>query len=320
MPPYEHWKNGKAEHIIRTLQGRVLAMLTTVQLSMTYWGEAALTAGYLHNLTITSTLPSSVTPFEMFHGHQPDVSHLRVWGVHCFAQVPIELQKKLGPKSRECLFMGYPPSQQGYRIWDLQTHHFFSSGSVIFDENIPYHALHEIPTTPMDYSTLPFAPSIMADLNPPPASEQPLAAEAVLPSMPVAPHPSAPAPPPTLTHSSVSDQPVRVRTLTKAGKTYADQMEAACVHLLKVQEAASARKDERIRVEREADGLREAGPGDDMDNNFTCLCQEGLFDISSLDSDVSSDITAASLDVEDYLQHDIDACYEAAFLSICSDV
>ncbi|KAJ3500022.1 hypothetical protein NLJ89_g9975 [Agrocybe chaxingu] len=97
-------------------------------------------------------------------------------------------------------------------------------------------------------------------------------------------------------------------------------MEAARVHLLRVREAASARKDERIRVEKEAASLREAGPGNDVESDFTCLCRDGLFDAPLLESDTSPNVTAASLDVEDYLQRDIDARYEATFLSICSDV
>ena len=163
-PRYEHWKNGKAERVMRTLQGRILAMIVASQLPLTYWGEAALTAAYLFNLTVTSALPSGVTPFEMFHSRKPDVSHLRVWGVRCFAHVPRELQSKLGTKSRECLFMGYPPGQRGYRVRDLQTLQFYTSGSVIFDENIPYHAVHQIPSDPPDYSGLPFEPAVMENL------------------------------------------------------------------------------------------------------------------------------------------------------------
>ena len=87
----------------------MLAMITAAQLPLYYWGEAALTATHLYNLTITSTLPPNVTPFEVFHDHKPSVAHLRVWGVRCFAHVPVELQTKLGVKSVECLFMGYPP-------------------------------------------------------------------------------------------------------------------------------------------------------------------------------------------------------------------
>ena len=75
---------------MRTIQGKIYAMLTTAQLPMTYWGKAALTAAYLQNLTSTSTLPNGVTPFEVFYGRKPDISHLRVWGVRCFAMVPQE--------------------------------------------------------------------------------------------------------------------------------------------------------------------------------------------------------------------------------------
>ncbi len=103
VPRYEHWKNGKMERVFRTIQGQMLAMLTAAQLPLTYWGEAALTAGFLFNLTVSSTLPKNVTPFEILKHTKPDVFHLKVWGVHCFAHVPVELQTKLGVKSCECL-------------------------------------------------------------------------------------------------------------------------------------------------------------------------------------------------------------------------
>src|ERR1700678_609142 len=165
VPRYEHWKNGKMERVFRTLQGQMLAMLTVAQLPLTYWGEAALTAGFLFNLTTSSTLPNNVTPFELMKTTKPDVSHLRTWGVCCFAHVPVELQTKLGHKSVECLFMGYPPGGRSYRVCSLATNHFFDSGNVIFDENIPYLALHEASSTPVDYSSLPFSPTVHAPLS-----------------------------------------------------------------------------------------------------------------------------------------------------------
>jgi len=87
---HEHWKNRRIERYMRTIQGKIHAMLVTAQLPMTYWGEAALTAAYLQNLTSTRTLPTGITPFEVFFGRKPDVSHLRVWGTRCFAMVPEE--------------------------------------------------------------------------------------------------------------------------------------------------------------------------------------------------------------------------------------
>jgi hypothetical protein len=87
---HEHWKNGRIEWYMQTIQGKIHAMLITAQLPMTYWGKAALTAAYLQNLTSTSTLPMGMTPFEVFFGQKPNISHLRVWGTHCFTMVPEE--------------------------------------------------------------------------------------------------------------------------------------------------------------------------------------------------------------------------------------
>ena len=165
-PQYKHWKNGKMERVFRTLQGRMLAMLTAAQLPLTYWGEAALTTGFLFNLTTSSTLPPNVTPFENLKTTKPDVAHLRTWGVRCFAHVPVELQTNLGHKSVEFLFMGYPPVGHGYHVRSLTTNHFFDSGNVIFDENISYHALHEVSSTPVDHSSLPFLPAVLTPQSP----------------------------------------------------------------------------------------------------------------------------------------------------------
>lgn len=43
-----HRQNGVAERVIRTLEGRVLAMLHVARLPLVYWGKAMLTASYLH--------------------------------------------------------------------------------------------------------------------------------------------------------------------------------------------------------------------------------------------------------------------------------
>ena len=300
-PPYEHWKNGKVERVMRTLQGRILAMLVAAQLPLTYWGEAALTAAYLFNLTVTSTLPSGVTPFEMFHGRRPDVSHLRVWGVRCFAHVPVELQGKLGVKSRECLFMGYPPSQRGYRVRDVQTHQFFTSGSVIFDENIPYRARHEV-TVDADYSTLPL-------------NEDPLTNAPPLPVTPPRVHSPTQVPPrPPKAQVVRSPRPQRTRMLTEAGKAYAQKMLEAKEHLSRLREAAARRADPKSAI---TEGEASSSTSDSAETAGTTPGASGatgpaeLFDPSSA--------VCVSLDPAAYLDQDNQCICESALLSIRSD-
>jgi hypothetical protein len=114
--PYAHQQNGKAERAIRTVEGRLFAMLEAADLPVTLWGEAALTACYLWNRSETSTLPPGVTPYEMLNGRKPDLAHLRVFGAKCFARIPTELQTKGGPHSRPAIFMGYPEGVKGYHL------------------------------------------------------------------------------------------------------------------------------------------------------------------------------------------------------------
>ena len=52
--------------------------------------------------------------------------------------------------------MGYLPGERGYCVCSIVTHHFFTSGNVIFDENIAYDSIHSVPASTHDYSTLPF--------------------------------------------------------------------------------------------------------------------------------------------------------------------
>ena len=318
MPRYEHWKNGKMERVFRTLQGRMLAMLTAAQLPLTYWGEAALTAAFLFNLTTSSTLLNNVTPYELLKATKPNVSHLRTWGVRCFAHVPVELQTKLGNKSVECLFMGYPPSGRGYRVRSLATNHFFDSGNVIFDENIPYHALHEVSSTPVDYSSLPFPSTVLhPETTTTPASPDDSTSNDG--------NSTESTPTPTAIHSSplptpnIPSKPTLrgTRTLTAAGHSYAESIASAKAHLEKLRASRERRRELK---EKDQTSLAENVDPNIDDGDFACLCREGV--MQDLPDSVGEDLTmtAASLDVQEYLQRDVDAIFESALLSLRSDI
>jgi hypothetical protein len=62
--------------------------------------------------------------------------------------------------------MGYPPGGRGYRVRSLKMNHFFTSNNVIFDENIPYRAIHTLPTSEISYDSFPFAISDPAPDSP----------------------------------------------------------------------------------------------------------------------------------------------------------
>jgi hypothetical protein len=134
--PYAHQQNGKAERAIRTVEGRLFAPLETAQLPMNLWGEAALTVCYLWNRSESRAIPPGTTPYQLVNGRKPDLAHLHVFGSRCFTRIPRELQAKLGPHSRQAIFVGYPEGTKGYRLRD-KTGTFFVARDVIFDENFP---------------------------------------------------------------------------------------------------------------------------------------------------------------------------------------
>jgi hypothetical protein len=79
-----------------------------------WWGEAVLTVCYVLNRVPPHN--REATPYEGFKGKKLDLSHLRTWG--CLAKVNVQLPKKrkLGPKTIDCVFLGYAHYNADYRF------------------------------------------------------------------------------------------------------------------------------------------------------------------------------------------------------------
>src|SRR5258705_12766215 len=93
-------------------------MHTESGLPACFWGEAL--ASYVHvgNRLPTSAIPGATTPYELWHGTKPDVSHLRVWGCTAFVHVQRDKRNSLGPHMQKCTFIGYPTVGVGFfGIW-----------------------------------------------------------------------------------------------------------------------------------------------------------------------------------------------------------
>ena len=70
----------------------------------------------------------------MFTGKKPNVAYLRSFGCTAYAHVPKEQRKKLDPKSKKCIFMGYGQSTKGYRLYDIEKKGIILSRDVVFVE------------------------------------------------------------------------------------------------------------------------------------------------------------------------------------------
>ena len=81
---YTPEQHARAERPWRTLYQMARAMLTTADMEDKFWALAVITAVYIKNRSLTKAFKEDKTPYELFHGVKPDVSHFRVWGSKVF--------------------------------------------------------------------------------------------------------------------------------------------------------------------------------------------------------------------------------------------
>lgn len=84
--PYSPQQNGLAERMNRTIVEMARSMVHYMGLDLEWWGEAVNAAVYTIN-RLPNTARTSVSPFEVFYGKRPDLSHLRVFGSRGFVHV-----------------------------------------------------------------------------------------------------------------------------------------------------------------------------------------------------------------------------------------
>ena len=135
--PHTPEQNGVAERHNRIFVERTKAMLLEAELPIELWGEAIVTANYVRNRSPIAGCTK--TPFEVFYGKKPDVSHLRVFGCTAYAHVPKTTRQKLDARSEKGTFVGYEANSKAYRI--LVGNKVVVRADVIFDEKVKQHAV-----------------------------------------------------------------------------------------------------------------------------------------------------------------------------------
>ncbi|CAA7023934.1 unnamed protein product [Microthlaspi erraticum] len=139
--PYSPESNGVSERKNRTLKEMMNAMLQESGLPQNLWGEALLATNYILN-----KIPHKVTgktPYELWKGSAPSYKYLKVWGCLAKVQVPPPKKVSIGPKTVDCIFIGYAHNSSAYRflvhksdIPDIHANTIIESRNVSFFENI----------------------------------------------------------------------------------------------------------------------------------------------------------------------------------------
>lgn len=130
---YTPEQNGLCERLNRTVVEKARCLLYDGELGTEFWAEACSCAVYLRNRTVASGLDGK-TPYEVWTGRKPDLSHLRIFGSTVMVHVPKEKRLKWQKKSQECILLGYPENIKGYRVYNPVTKTILTSRDVVVIE------------------------------------------------------------------------------------------------------------------------------------------------------------------------------------------
>ena len=131
---YTPHQNGIAERFNRTCMNLVRSMLHHRNVPKCFWAEALATAVYVRNRVTSSSLPSDITPYHLWHKDTPNVGHLRVFGCKCWYTLPLGSVRKLDIRGKPAVFVGYAEWCKAYKLIDQETGKVVISRDVVFDE------------------------------------------------------------------------------------------------------------------------------------------------------------------------------------------
>jgi hypothetical protein len=132
--PYTFPQNGKAKHIICTINNVIRTVLIQASLPRCYWAEGLHTVVYLLNYLPTKMI-SAVCPHVALFGSAPSYEHILVFDCACYPNIAATAPHKLTPRSTRCVFLGYFIDHKGYRCLDLFTNRLIVSRHVVFDDD-----------------------------------------------------------------------------------------------------------------------------------------------------------------------------------------
>lgn len=130
---YTPQQNGVSERKNRTILDMARSMLKGKHMPTSFWAEAVACAVYLLNRCPTKSVRFK-TPLEVWNGHKPGVSHLKVFGCIAYAHVPDQKRTKLEDKGEKCIFIGYDNRTKAYKLYNPESHKVIISRDVEFDE------------------------------------------------------------------------------------------------------------------------------------------------------------------------------------------
>ena len=141
--PNSPHQNGTAERSWRTLFEMARSLIIESKLPKNLWAYAVMTATHIRNRCYSQHIHN--TPYGLITGLKPNVTKLHVFGTVCYSYT--HNAKKLDPRSKKGLFVGYDKESPSYLVYYPETrsvvkHHLvkftdkFNTVEPLFEENV----------------------------------------------------------------------------------------------------------------------------------------------------------------------------------------
>lgn len=112
-------------------------MINETNLPKYFWVDVVNTACYVLNRVLIRPILKK-TPYELYKGRKPNISHLRVFGCKCFIlNNGKENLGKFDAKADEGIFVGYSSFSKAFRVYNKRTITIEESIHIAFDESNP---------------------------------------------------------------------------------------------------------------------------------------------------------------------------------------
>ena len=103
--PHVHTQNGIAESLIKRLQLIARPLLMKSKLPSSAWGYAILHAASL--IRLRPTAYHKYSPMQLVAGHEPNISHLKIFGCAIYVPIAPPQRTKMSPQRRMGIYVGF---------------------------------------------------------------------------------------------------------------------------------------------------------------------------------------------------------------------
>ncbi|POS82922.1 hypothetical protein EPUL_004255 [Erysiphe pulchra] len=130
-PAYTKEPNGIIERLNRTITNKIRCLLKNADLLMYLWGEACLTATFLHNRTPHSSIDFK-TPYEAKYNRKPDITNIKTFGSICYYKNKGNLVRKLDDKAIKGVLVGFNDAL--YKVYNFDIKKCIWTTEVVQDD------------------------------------------------------------------------------------------------------------------------------------------------------------------------------------------